>query len=110
MRGPAAKVAYQSLLAFGFGAKLQELLLPHQIHGQGRSHLKRKRRRGIGGQIFWVVPEDQGMASFVKFDQLGPGRLIENFTVFQIVNLAFEQWILGEKFDGAERNASDGDN
>ena len=69
-----------------------------------------KRRYGVGGQILWVVTEDQGMASFVKFDQLGLGRLIENFTVFQIVNLAFEQWIIGEKFDGAERNAPNGDN
>ena len=50
------------------------------------------------------------MASFVKFDELGFGGMIGNFTVFQIVNLAFEQRILSEKFDGAERNASHGDN
>src|SRR6202023_3941021 len=108
MRGPAAKVAYQSLLAFGFGAQLQELLLPHQIHGQGRGHLKRKRYGGIAGNIFWVITEDQRMASFVKFDQLWIGGLIANFSVLQIVHPTFEQRIIGEKFDRAERNSPNG--
>src|ERR1700730_1399393 len=50
------------------------------------------------------------MASVVKFDQLGLGRLIANFPIFQVIHLAFEQWIISEKFHGAERNAPNGNN
>ncbi len=69
-----------------------------------------KRLRRIGRKFFWIVAEDQGVASFKKFDKLLSWLAGRSFSIFQVIDLAFEQRIFRVKMRGAERHAANGDN
>src|SRR5580692_3585938 len=110
MRRPVLEIPKQAELPLGFGTQLQDLLFPEQIDGKSGGD-------GVGKQVLWGVGEvlgnfgeEQGVAGLVEIDELlslwGIGRKI---VIFEEVDGALEQRILGEKLQNAEGVAADGD-
>src|SRR4029077_20857775 len=95
MRRPLAKVAHQALLAVGFGAQLQELLLAHKIEGQGARYDEGQILRGFRCDISRIVVKNEGMANLVQTGELTVhGRIDASVAVVEEVDIAFEQTIV----------------
>src|SRR5271165_5211040 len=104
MRRPVPKIPEQSLLALRFGPKLQDLLFPHEIEGQGCRHgisellgcnlIKAAREFG----------EKDRVTSLVRLDEPLPGGSFQReIMVFQVIDLPLEQWVVRKYLEDAER-------
>jgi hypothetical protein len=65
MRRPLAKVAYKALLPVGFRARLQKLLLAHEIERQRASYYKGQIFGGFGRDVSWIVVKNESVANLI---------------------------------------------
>src|SRR5258708_25806399 len=107
MRRPLPEVRHKALLAVCFGAQLQDLLFPEQIHGKRTSHEVRQILWGAVFYIFWIVAEDQRMAAFVELNEFASHtRIRRHLRVFEIIHFAFQERVLVEQLDHAKGRAA----
>ena|SRR5580704_10978790 len=110
MRRPVLEIPKQAELPLGFGTQLEDLLFPEEIDGKCGGD-------GVGKQVLWGVGEvlgnfgeEQGVAGFVEIDELlSFWRIGDKIVIFEEIDGALEQRILGEEFEDAEGGAADGD-
>src|SRR5579863_8898059 len=110
MRGPLAKIPEQSILAFRFGAKLENLLFPEQINGEGGGDGVSESFAGNFLDIRRQTVKEQGVTGFVYFDQLAKGARFERrIAILEIVDTTFQKRVLGYEFNNTEGISADGD-
>src|SRR5690349_20743112 len=107
MRSPFAKVRHKPLLAIRFGAKLEDLLLPQEVHRERSGDEVREVFSRSALEIFGIVVKNKCMAGFEELHELSlhAGTRGE-FPVFEIVHLALEQRTFWKEFDDSERRAA----
>src|SRR5580700_7118678 len=110
MRRPVLEIPNQTELALGFGTQLEDLLFPEEINGKcGGDGVGKQVLRGVG-EVLGNFGEEQGVAGFVKIDKLlsfwGIG---DEIVIFEEIDGALEQRVLGKELYNAERGAADGD-
>src|SRR5208282_2405996 len=111
MRRPGAEIPDQAFLPVRFGAKLEDLLLPEQIHRQSACDDERELSRLSPGSVLRIILKNEGVAGFVEFDKLAAQRWIRGrVAVFEVIHVALGERILFEELDDAERLAADGQN
>src|SRR6266849_10985121 len=94
MRRPLPKISEQSLLAVSFRTQLQNLLLPHQIHGQRARHHEGEILWLLALEISWVVLEQKRVTNFVKLHELSlHARVHWSFAVVQKIHLPFQELV-----------------
>src|SRR6266404_4700418 len=108
MGGPLLQIGDEPFLTFGFGAQFQHALLAQQVHGQLGGNFVRDFSVGGWVEIARVIVKNQSVASFIEFDELaGKLRIDWRNEIIEIIDLAVQQRIIGEKFDDAEWLAAD---
>src|SRR6266849_370368 len=94
MRRPLAKVAYQPLLAVGFRAQLQELLLPHKIEGESGRYYEGQIFRRFSFDVSRVVVKNEGVANLVQTGEFRlQARIYTSVAVVEEIDVAFEEGV-----------------
>jgi hypothetical protein len=110
MRGPVAKIPEESFLSLGFGTKFKDLLLPEKIEGKSRGDGKGELVGKRGAQILGETGKENGVTRFVVFDEMfAQSGFRERVAIFQVVDIAAEERVVGLNVAYLEKIAADGD-
>jgi hypothetical protein len=112
MRGPLTEIPEQAFLAFGLGAKFENLLFPEQVERKRSGNRKREFLVGKTVEIPGHAGVEENVAGLVELDQLLTfpwcnGRIIE--LILQIIHVALKKRVLGENINNAEGRTPDRD-